>query len=1080
MLALAALFALSAPARAVDAQRPAAPSQPVGAVPSLALPVSAALAEPGLPGTAGLPAAPSAPDELQEAAWADDAAQARAAGAYRSAPAAHALSDGARDGSLPLAAEPGVLGRLAAAVLPASILPQGWAPETPGAAADGARFGAAAPAAPAANAHPEGGRDGSLPLAGPRLIDRLRADVPQDGGEGASAEQDAAAALQSFDFKAGGSDKNPSGSDDSQAPAPSAARGRGKGGVFTPGPNADDGGGDKYPRDTVIFHDNVYPSVAFRPNMPVEPLIISAIESAQTEVYVALYEFKLPGILDALRAARERGVKVHIILDYSQVFPQQEQGSDYDPKRSKEIWALLREGFDVKVLRGLGQYGINHNKFLVVDPAAKESMVEFGSYNWAWTAENTHYENANFSTDKARVGTLLAVWKWLDTLAQPVAAAKDYRWPSQVPAPPDGTIPTLDFNGTQLPISAFSPDRAPGRSIEDRLAQAFGAARSSIDVSIFALRSTKIAEALLAAKQRGLKVRVIMDRGQSESEPFGPYAQWLAFHGIEVRTLSGPDPDSQYPLAQKFHHKFAVLDGKLVETGSANYTKYAAEANFENADFLDSAGTVQGYAWAYEKLWAKAQPFAAPAQAPALPTDAELEAELWKAPNPPAPRPAFPGPGPGIAADQLDFNGARLPTYAFRPDTPIAPLLVNAIHAAKKSLRLALYEFNLEEVMDALRDAKKRGLTIQLVIDRSHVYTTGRDHTGKARKPSPQIQALINEGFDVLILKGDRSGIQHNKYSLIDAELKSSLVEFGSYNYATTAEDDHFENANFSMDKADVADYLAYFNYQRALAKPVDHAKLQEVLAHGLESDTEEDSAPEQGADGPEQDLVSPEAAGRGRARKPAPADDAGTAAPKPVHTSKLPTPPASTAPPIAFNGEQFARHYFSPHGGIEDAWVRAVRSAKESIDMAVFAFWSENIAVALDQAVKDNPALKVRLLLDAGQAKLARIQGTPALEWFTSRGFDVQTLAGPNEDGDPMFEKQHNKFLIVDGKLLLTGSFNPSPTAENNSFENENVFDGQNRLAGFVDYFVRMWREAQRRRPADKPTPGHGTPNGA
>lgn len=1032
LIAIASLLAAQAPAVDFSAPQPeGAPSVP--SVPALSVPLVPTLDETGLPAVAGLPADPATPAELSDAAQADQWAQGVSAGAAPEVAEAALAAEAAQTAAAPAA--------LAASAAEPAAAPEGQT-EAPGLLTRLAQAAASL-----------------LPKAGPRLIDRLRADIPQDAGPNASAEDDKAAAEEAFTFKAGGSSRKHGGKAGPGAPRDGSGNGGSNG--FTPGPNADDGGGDGYPVDQVGFRGKNYPAAVFRPNVAVEPLIIQAIESAQQEIYVALYEFKLTGVVDALRAARERGVKVHIILDYSQVFPQQAAGDDYKPKRSKEIWTLLREGFDVKVLRGLGQFGINHNKFLVVDPAASQSLGEFGSYNWAWTAENTHYENANFTADKARIQAMLATWKWLDSLAQPADKAENYQWPSGVPPPPSDAIPTLDFNGTQLPIAVFSPDSRPGQSIEDRLVQAIGAAQDSIDVSIFALRSTLVASALLAAKKRGVAVRVIMDRGQSESAPFGPYAQWLAFNGIEVRTLSGPDPDSQYPLAQKFHHKFAIFDGRLVETGSANYTKYAAQANFENAQFLQGGQVARSYGWIYDKLWARAQPFPAPAAAPTLPTDAELAAEINQPVPPAAPKTAFPGPAAGVQAAPVNFNGQVFPSYAFRPDTPIAPLLVQAVRSAKKSIRLALYEFNLEEVLDALRDAKKAGLTVEIVIDRSHVYTTGRDHTGQPRKPSPQIQALINEGFDVLVLKGNKSGIQHNKYVIVDAE-DGGLVEFGSYNWAETAENDHFENVIFSADSRDVADYLAYFKYQRALAKPVDHEKLEEVLTTGLAVD-EDEAAPEPSG-------IEPLAAGAGAVdlapgRKPSPG---------------LPTPPASTAPPLTFNGETFARHYFSPHGGIEEAWIRAIGAAKESIDIAMFAFWSANVAQALVDAMQKNPALKVRLVLDAGQSKLAKVDGEPTAQWLAERGADVKTLSGPDEDGDPMFEKQHSKFMIVDGRLLLTGSFNLSPTAQNNSFENENVEDDPVHLRGFVDFFQRLYQEAINRAPKKNDVPVHATPNGA
>ncbi len=842
--------------------------------------------------------------------------------------------------------------------------------------------------------------------AGPRVaaLERLAADVPFRAPRAGNLAAEKDFAGKAFDFKLG--------SDEASVSAGIGAGGSGGDGGGTG--RSDDGGGAGYPRRDVHFNGHVFPSVAFRPNIPIEEKIVEAIDASKKTIQIAVYEFKLRGILDALRRARARGVKVEIVIDYSNVFPTYDPSAEYKPKRSKEVWALLREGFDVSVLRGTGEFGIMHNKFAVFDG----KLAKYGSFNWSYTAENNHYENAQFTDDKGRIKDLQAYWEYLRGLSKPAthaSKASDYEWPSSYPPPPAPKHSKVLFNGVELPALIFSPSGI----LEDAIVAAIGASKESVDISMFALRSTRIAEAVAAAKKRGLRVRVIIDEKQAADDSFKDYTQWLAFQGVEVRLRAGPNPDSPYPLAEKNHHKVAIFDGKLVETGSPNYTKYGSKANFENGHFLDDKTDVSAYVFIFEHLFSISKAVPKPEAAPNLPTDEQLQEEIERQPKPsePVPPPDTSGrPKPGM----VKFNGKLFPDSMFRPGDPIEAKLVEAIDAAQKTLRIAIYEFTLESVMEALRRAKKRGVKIELVIDRGHVYTSGKDSSGQARKPSAQILALIEEGFDVLVLKGKRSGIMHNKLAVFD----DKMVEFGSYNWTKYAELNHFENAVFHTNKARVSYYLKNFQFMREQAEPVDREKLDEVLNRTLAA---EETPAEPGA-GEEEEQ----------------------------------SPPEDPKTPIDLNGTKFPNQLFSPAGGIEAALISAIKAAKSSIDIAMFSFYSEKIAQALMDARKERPELMIRILLDYSQAGLAKLD-----DWFAYHGFDVKLLAGPNEgQGDPMFEKMHHKFMLVDGKWLETGSFNYSPNAENNSYENANFLVDASIVARFAWEFARMWELGWKPKP--------------
>ncbi len=788
-----------------------------------------------------------------------------------------------------------------------------------------------------------------------------------------------------------------------------------------PPPPLDDGGGPGYATRDVAFNGQVFPSVAFRPNVAVDVLIAKAIDSAKTDVKIVLYEFSSRTILKALQAAKKRGVNVQVVLDYRAVFPHNEPGADYKRRRSEQIWALVRDGFDIRVARTATEYGINHNKFLVADG----KLAEYGSYNWSYTSEMNHYENVAFTTEQDRVAGLAAYWKYLWDMGVPEAQAKAHAWPNALPAPPAATT-FIDFNGAKLPAWLFTP----GDKLEDTIVAALDAARASVDYAMFSPRSTRVTEALVRAHKRGVKVRALIDESQSKAEYFKPFVDYLAFHGVETKVLAGPNGEnSDFPLAEKMHNKFMILDGKIVQTGSANHTKRASIDNFENAHFLNDATDVAAFAFVFKHMFGVARAYPAPARAE-IPTDEQLEQDIL---NPPAkpPTPPQPEEPPLPAARVVTFNGRQYPSRAFRPYDPVVSHIVAAIGSAKKSVKIAIYQFDQREVLDALQDAKKRGVEVQVVLDRSHVYTTGTSHEGGPRKPRPMIVELVKSGFDLLLAKGQRSGIQHNKFVVVD----DLFLETGSYNFTKQSEDDHFESVLFTMEKGRVGLYRRYFNYLRENGEEVDFDKLEEIL-------NRTEAVPEEGD-------VEPEAARRAEGER----------------ESKFPPPPTDASTPVRLHAESFPRAIFSPQGGIEEAVIRAIDAAQVSLEVAMFSFYSRPVAEAIKRAF--DRGVKTAVILDRSQTALSKID-----DWLAWHDVDVRLLSGPDDERDPLYQKMHNKFMIVDGRMVEMGSFNYSPNAEANSFENANFLDDASDVAGFVAYFQRMLRLAVKaRKPRREPT---------
>ncbi len=104
------------------------------------------------------------------------------------------------------------------------------------------------------------------------------------------------------------------------------------------------------------------------------------------------------------------------------------------------------------------------------------------------------------------------------------------------------------------------------------------AAKSEILVQAYSFTSTPIARALLAARERGIKVEAILDKSQRREKQTS--ATLLAASGIPLYI------DDNHAIA---HNKIIIVDRTTVITGSFNFTKAAEERNAENILILKSS-----------------------------------------------------------------------------------------------------------------------------------------------------------------------------------------------------------------------------------------------------------------------------------------------------------------------------------------------------------------------------------------------------------------------------------------------------------------------------------------------------------
>jgi phosphatidylserine/phosphatidylglycerophosphate/cardiolipin synthase-like enzyme len=121
----------------------------------------------------------------------------------------------------------------------------------------------------------------------------------------------------------------------------------------------------------------------------------------------------------------------------------------------------------------------------------------------------------------------------------------------------------------------------------------------SLDAALYRLNNLRLVETLAEQGEKGARIRLILDRGRYESDPVTRGG--LAKYRLPFRLLHG-----RLGTRSKMHHKFAILDDRIVLTGSYNWTTESEQENYENVIVLREPIQVQQYREEFEALWSQA------------------------------------------------------------------------------------------------------------------------------------------------------------------------------------------------------------------------------------------------------------------------------------------------------------------------------------------------------------------------------------------------------------------------------------------------------------------------------------------
>ena len=154
---------------------------------------------------------------------------------------------------------------------------------------------------------------------------------------------------------------------------------------------------------------------------------------------------------------------------------------------------------------------------------------------------------------------------------------------------------------------------------------------------------------------------------------------------------------------------------------------------------------------------------------------------------------------------------------------------------------------------------------------------------------------------------------------------------------------------------------------------------------------------------------------------------------------------PAGAAAPMV---EATVEVYYSPHGGCTEAIVSTLAAARQSVLVQAYSFTSPPIETALVEAARRG--VRVQLILDRSNLH----QKSSELAAAAAAGLPVMV--------DFKHEIAHNKIMIVDGAIVITGSFNFTRNAEEHNAENLLILHSRELAALYTANWQQHYQHSQ------------------
>ena len=381
-----------------------------------------------------------------------------------------------------------------------------------------------------------------------------------------------------------------------------------------------------------------------RPGDDLEQLLVYNMNSARKTVDVAVQELRLPRIAQALVHRHRSGIKVRVIVEnlYNRPIALSPSQLAALPKRERDRYAELLQladankdgssdaeiasGDALAIVKNAGipviddtadgskGSGLMHHKFVVIDgetvivTSANFTTSDIhGDFVSAESRGNPNNLLKLESSELAKVFSEEFALMWGDG----PGGKPDSKFGVKKPARPvtqvrvGGATVAVQFS----PSSAGTPLAETSNGLIDRT---LASSSKSVNLALFVFSAQELANTLERKSKQGVGIRALID----SSFIYRPYSEGMDMMGanllnnckLEVENRPWVKPLAtvgmpKLPAGDRLHHKFGVVDGKTVITGSHNWSEAANRTNDETLLVIESAIVAAHFEREFDRLY---------------------------------------------------------------------------------------------------------------------------------------------------------------------------------------------------------------------------------------------------------------------------------------------------------------------------------------------------------------------------------------------------------------------------------------------------------------------------------------------